>query len=561
MNSSPPEVPVEPQPPGGPPPPPSAGAPPPPDGRWAERRAVSRKLAAAMFKAVQTQAPGLRRAALAFGDGLGAIGWGKFFLLAVLALAIGGLLGSIFVKRAVVVEANDDTPVDVRVIVDGKGLHIAPPAGSDWVAPTLPPPAPSPATSSVRSGDPSALPSTPAVGAPTPTPVDGKGRVHVDGNGVRISGDNHGRPVEVTIDRHGIRIEERQAAGDAGKDFRRGLRDGWSDADKGSGAPKAVEGPAVEIPADVMDDPDKVEAAVEAARSKVEEIVKEQVDRRVARVRHNYQEEKGDWLMSLIVVGILALVIVKIVLGSKRKAESRARQASATAAEEGLKRQLVEAQLKMMQAQVEPHFLFNTLASVDYLIETDPGRASRMQKNLIQYLRAALPQMREGSTTLGKEIALCRAYLEILKVRMDERLQVALIVPQGLQSARFPPMMLQTLVENAIKHGLEPKADGGALTLSADVATGQLRVTVADTGLGFGAAARPGMGVGLANVRERLAALYGAQARLTLAANSPSGTIATIEVPYAFDTTAEGAAAGVAAEPRATDDGLTAQPA
>ncbi len=193
----------------------------------------------------------------------------------------------------------------------------------------------------------------------------------------------------------------------------------------------------------------------------------------------------------------------------------------------------------MMQAQVEPHFLFNTLASVDYLIETDPARASRMQKNLIQYLRAALPQMREGSTTLGKEIALCRAYLEILKVRMEDRLQFAIAVPQGLASAQFPPMMLQSLVENAIKHGLEPKAEGGSLTISADVADGNLRVTVADSGLGFAAAARPGTGVGLANVRERLAALYGGRARLSIEANTPSGTIATVEVPYAIDPDAK----------------------
>jgi sensor histidine kinase YesM len=213
----------------------------------------------------------------------------------------------------------------------------------------------------------------------------------------------------------------------------------------------------------------------------------------------------------------------------------QARKASATAESESLRRQVVEARMAAMQAQVEPHFLFNTLASVDYLIETDPARASTMQKNLIQYLRAALPQMREGSTTLGKELALVRSYLEILKVRMEDRLQFAITVPQGLMSAQFPPMILQSLVENAIKHALEPKPEGGAITVTADIANGNLRVTVADTGLGFGAAARPGTGVGLANVRERLAALYSGRARFTLEANSPSGTIAAIEVPYEPD--------------------------
>jgi LytS/YehU family sensor histidine kinase len=147
----------------------------------------------------------------------------------------------------------------------------------------------------------------------------------------------------------------------------------------------------------------------------------------------------------------------------------------------------------MMQAQVEPHFLFNTLASVDYLIETDPSTASKMQKNLIQYLRAALPQMREGSTTLGKEVHLCRAYLEILKFRMEDRLQYTVTVPQGLMSAQFPPMMLQSLVENSIRHGLEPKPR--AVRSSPPMLSRAAARTVADTGLGSRAAGRPGTGV------------------------------------------------------------------
>jgi LytS/YehU family sensor histidine kinase len=118
---------------------------------------------------------------------------------------------------------------------------------------------------------------------------------------------------------------------------------------------------------------------------------------------------------------------------------------------------------------------------------------------------------------------------------MDDRLQFAITVPQGLMSAQFPPMVLQSLVENAIKHALEPKPEGGSITVTADVANGNLRVTVADTGLGFGAAGRPGTGVGLANVRERLAALYSGRAKFTIEANAPTGTIATIEVPYEPD--------------------------
>jgi sensor histidine kinase YesM len=188
-----------------------------------------------------------------------------------------------------------------------------------------------------------------------------------------------------------------------------------------------------------------------------------------------------------------------------------------------------------MQAQVEPHFLFNTLASIDHLIETDPKRASVMQKNLIALLRASMPTMRENhpaAHNLGREMAVIRPYLEILKVRMEDRLQTDINVPEGLMSADFPSMMIQSLVENAIKHGLEPKPEGGLLSVRAEIVHGKLAVTVADTGLGFGKAATAGTGVGLANIRERLQLLYGNKASMTVAENPPSGTIVTLTVPY-----------------------------
>jgi sensor histidine kinase YesM len=203
---------------------------------------------------------------------------------------------------------------------------------------------------------------------------------------------------------------------------------------------------------------------------------------------------------------------------------------------EALKRQVIEARMAAMQAQVEPHFLFNTLASIDHLIETDPPRASKMQKNLIALLRASMPTMREanaqGSRDLGRELAMIRPYLEILKVRMEDRLVTDIRVNEGLMSAEFPPMMLQSLVENAIKHGLEPKPEGGSLTVSAEIVHGKLAVKVADTGLGFGKAPTAGTGIGLANIRERLQLLYGNKASLTVAENPGGGTAVTITVPY-----------------------------
>jgi LytS/YehU family sensor histidine kinase len=159
-----------------------------------------------------------------------------------------------------------------------------------------------------------------------------------------------------------------------------------------------------------------------------------------------------------------------------------------------------------------------------------------MQKNLIALLRASMPTMREanngGPRDLGREMAVVRPYLEILKVRMEERLATRIDVPDGLLSAEFPSMMIQSLVENAIKHGLEPKPEGGELSIKAEIVHGKLTVTVADTGLGFGKAETAGTGVGLANIRERLALLYGGKATLSVRENAPTGTVVTIAVPY-----------------------------
>jgi len=237
--------------------------------------------------------------------------------------------------------------------------------------------------------------------------------------------------------------------------------------------------------------------------------------------------EAPKWFFLLIV----ASVIIKVVAGGKRRAEVTANEATKQAETEQLERTVLEARMEALQAQIEPHFLFNTLASIDQLIQTDPPRASKMQQSLIRYLRSAMPQMREGRRpTLGQQVNLCSAFLEIMAVRMEGRLQTVVSVPEGLKSAVFPSMMLQTLVENAIKHGLEPKPEGGKIEISAEVADGQLAVHVLDTGIGFMPTAEAG--VGLANVRERLQALYNGRAELIITVPSTGGTCATIKVPY-----------------------------
>ena len=248
-------------------------------------------------------------------------------------------------------------------------------------------------------------------------------------------------------------------------------------------------------------------------------------------------------LLSLILVGgilkhptlavflVVTSFIIKVIAGGKRRAELAASEATRRAETEQLERTVVEARMEALQAQIEPHFLFNTLASIDQLIQTDPPRASKMQQSLIRYLRSAMPQMREGRRpSLGQQVDLCSAFLEIMAVRMEGRLQAVVIVPEGLKSAVFPSMMLQTLVENAIKHGLEPKPEGGLLEIGAEIVDGQLAVHVRDTGIGFMPKAEAG--VGLANVRERLKALYNGRAELIISVPSAGGTCATIKVPY-----------------------------
>jgi signal transduction histidine kinase len=188
-----------------------------------------------------------------------------------------------------------------------------------------------------------------------------------------------------------------------------------------------------------------------------------------------------------------------------------------------------EARLRMLQAQIEPHFLFNTLATVRSLYRTDAAAAQSTLDNLLRYLEVALPQMRATDTTLAREATLAEAYLEIQRIRMGRRLAFEIDIPAALHDARLPPMMLLTLVENAIKHGLAPLPEGGTIHVGASGADSELVVRVADTGGGFTQSS--GGGTGLANIRARLAGLYGAAARLTLALNAPRGVVATIALP------------------------------
>ena len=245
----------------------------------------------------------------------------------------------------------------------------------------------------------------------------------------------------------------------------------------------------------------------------------------------------GDIFSAMLIALFAYLIAAKIIVRKTAEADVKLRVATDSADHEAMQRQLVQARLKLLQAQVEPHFLFNTLAAVDYLIETDAKRASVMQKTLISYLRAALPQMRQESSTLGREITLIRAYLQLLKLRIEDRLEFDIKVAPNLESAMFPPMVLQTLVENAIKHGIEPKPEGGRITVQAEIIDGQLRLEVVDTGVGlpdgdiFGSS-KNGTGLGLDNIRNRLAMLYPGASRMELSSGHEGGTLVRLSIPY-----------------------------
>lgn len=216
-----------------------------------------------------------------------------------------------------------------------------------------------------------------------------------------------------------------------------------------------------------------------------------------------------------------------------RRVAERRRQEQASVKQTVTEKELTVAKLNLLHAQVEPHFLYNTLASAQILTRTDPAGADQMLGNLITYLRYSLPRTEDSLSTLGEELERARAYLDIMKIRMGTRLQLQIEVAENLRGVLFPSMMLQTLVENAIKHGLEPQSGGGTIWILARHNEQSVAVTVADDGRGFSAEGA-GTGIGLRNVRERLRLAYGAAASFAIVANFPSGVAATINVPANF---------------------------
>lgn len=213
-----------------------------------------------------------------------------------------------------------------------------------------------------------------------------------------------------------------------------------------------------------------------------------------------------------------------------RRIADRRRRDLATAKQTVTEKELAVAKLNLLHAQVEPHFLYNTLASAQYLTRTDAPRADLMLGNLITYLQHSLPRTQDTPSTIGEELVRTNAYLKILKIRMGQRLDVQIDVPETFKTRAFPTMMLQTLAENAIKHGLEPKTGGGTIWIIAKEVNNAVLVSVADDGCGFNPDST-GTGIGLKNVRERLNLIYGDAAQFSIVANFPQGVTASILVP------------------------------
>lgn len=245
------------------------------------------------------------------------------------------------------------------------------------------------------------------------------------------------------------------------------------------------------------------------------------------------QTPPPDKVFQTLAIGLMFGILGSIVflLGERIHAlDTEVRQRRLDEAERA--RREAEAHLKLLQAQIEPHFLFNTLANLASLIQADPARAGQLLDRLIDWLRVALARSRQEQATLDGELQLLENWLEILAIRFGPRLAWRIEATPEARRASIPPMLLQPLLENAVKHGIEPKLGGGHLWLDARAEQGRLHIDIGDDGVGLDPA-KAGAGTGLDNVRARLAALYGDTGRLSISSQAGGGVLVQLELPCA----------------------------
>ena len=249
----------------------------------------------------------------------------------------------------------------------------------------------------------------------------------------------------------------------------------------------------------------------------------------------SFNEGWREFVFSACIAVAIGWVLWEATEASRLREVSRRERAELEAAAALSDKERATAELKTLRAQVEPHFLYNTLANVLSLIDREPATAKHMTERLIGYLRHTLDASRRDNATVGDELAIVNDYLEILRLRMGDRLAFSIDATDEVRAIPLSPMLLQPLVENAIKHGLEPKIEGGSISVTATVHGSILQIRIADTGLGFGVATdTAGSGSGLTNVRARLKALYGDAATLTIE-QPATGTRICISLPMATE--------------------------
>ena len=236
------------------------------------------------------------------------------------------------------------------------------------------------------------------------------------------------------------------------------------------------------------------------------------------------------WIVFMAFTSLLVSIMLStIFFWRERHARAEADLERSRVRAERVEREAVLANLRALQAQIEPHFLFNTLANVTSLIDPDPAKARRMLENFIRFLRSSLNATRSESTTLADEAELIAAYLDVLEIRMGTRLRYEIDVPADLHAFTLPPMLLQPVVENSIRHGLEPKVEGGLVRLQARRDGANVLVEISDSGVGFAPVTRGG--VGLTNLRDRLRLIYGDAASLVVGEGARGGASVTMSLP------------------------------